>query len=507
MKNTRRFVVIAVLLTVTALLLGLSSCRKPSQTPLDYLNDVWENSFPAAEAAPLEEPILTELIFNGTEDTDLLAPGLRLKLQSYASSQGAAFLVDGSFSGMTVDLKAYADKTAFAIGSECLLGSSVYGMDLTKAKENFENSLFADPDSELYLGKDFLTELSTSLTPDTALVDLEADLKAALAKYLDLLQTALTEYECTAMTDNEHGGKTVTVTLTEESTEKLIRGFYQTAKKDTALRDLIEDYLTYVYASLEGEGDDFISDAMEEYDDFFASDDVLDDFLDELSENEFTLTFVAETNTEDAIVAASLTFDATLDGEWGKIVVSFDGSDENEVRFTIDIDGSAEDDEEALSFETLSLVLETEEDEESFAQTLSLEVTSGMKITMELYGLTYEKETGAYTLNLAKGLFGGQPITLSGIFESDDEGTTLTITKLDVPMAAEYVGKTSFALDLRLSAKTVDSIPAVPAYTEVLTMTEEDITSLGEAVLASPLGQFLASLDNPYEGDAWEDVR
>ena len=530
------------LLAVTALLFGLTACGKPSETPLEYLDGVFENAFPSAEATILSEPVLAELIFNGTEDTDLFAPGLALDLKYYFSAQGSAYLMNGSYAGIDADLslysKTFAQTNAIAIGSKCLLGDTVLGTDLSKIKENLASSPFADPESELYLGEELLAEIVATFNtaPDTQWLDLQADFEAVLAKYLDLLKDGLTEYDCATMTDGQHGGKTVTVTLTEESAEKLIRLFYGTAKDDKALRGFLEDYVRYAYGSMlseyeaeeedenignptaadilaqygiegiiDNDNEDSIGDMMAEYDAFFADEAQLNELIDELKKTDLPLTFTVDTDGDDKPVAASITFDATLDGEYGKIALLYDGSEANEQRFTLDLDIPTEEDEEPLPFETLSFVLKTEEDANSLKKTVSLEMTSGMKVTMELYSLTYRKTDGAYTLNLGRGLLGGQPISLSGVYTASEDGLSLTVTKVDVPMAAEAVGKTSFAVGIRLAVKTPESVPAFPAYTEILTMTEEEIVALESTVLESPLGQLLASLGDGFAGDAEPD--
>ncbi len=544
MKKSRRFAVLAVLLTVTALLLGLTSCRKPSVTPLEYLDGVLENTFSAAEATPPKEATLTEFIFNGTEDTDLFAPGLALDLKSYFSAQGVAYLLNGSYAGIDADLslysKTFAQTNAIAIGSKCLLGDTVLGTDLTKLKENWESSAFVDPESELYIGKEALAALDNYIASmgisNNQQLDMTADLEALLEKYGELVQEALTENDCATMTDNDFDGKTVTVTLTEESAEKLIRLFYGTAKDDKALRGFLEDYVRYSYGSMlseyeaeeedeiignltatdilaqygiediiDNDIEDSIGDMMAEYDAFFADEAQLNEFIEELKKTALTLTFTLTTNEDDAIVTASLVFEATLEDGHGKIALLYDGSEANEQRFTLDLDIPNEEDEEPLPFETLSIILGTEEDANSLKKTVSLEMTSGMKVAMELYSLTYRKTDGAYTLNLGRGLLGGQPISLSGVYTASEDGLSLTVTKVDVPMAAEAVGKTSFAVDIRLAVKTPESVPAFPAYTELLTMTEGDVADLADAALESPLGQLLASLGDGFAGDAEPD--
>jgi len=66
MKLTHRFAVVCLLAMAILLTLGLSSCRKKTLTPQEYLAEVLENTFDVGESpfSKLDDTLLTELVWN-----------------------------------------------------------------------------------------------------------------------------------------------------------------------------------------------------------------------------------------------------------------------------------------------------------------------------------------------------------------------------------------------------------------------------------------------------------
>ncbi len=571
MKKMNRFTIVAALLLAVLLTFGLVACdekepnapeggetteqpavsgdttAEPSdadttteaateppaaELPTDafgYLSAVLEKGFTLGKdpSAAFGENTLTQLVFNGTADTELFVPGLSLDMKLYSALTAGALELNASVSELPIDLKVYGNENAIAFGSSALLGGDgIYGVDLKNAEQNFASSIFANPESAYYLGIESLEEALGSVNEAAALA---GKMEEILNKYVDVMVKVMTDNGYATIADREGGGKTVTVTLNGAGAEALIRAVYNTAKTDADLRALVAEIVAMQDTGYE---DDFAvdydeeyaeedSDPMAEYDAFFASEDVLNALIAELKTVDFTVTFAVDTNADDALESASFVFRAVVDGEEGTISAVIDLSEEDKavVMISFDIPDTAYETEAgedliypeemgALPFNSLALIFSADEDtDDRYVASVTLEMDSGAKVQMELCKVTYEKKTGAYTLELGRGLLEGDVIAVKGVVTASETEMTLTVTEISAAALTELLGKTTLALDLTVSVKTVDAIPAVPAYTDLLTLTEDQMNALLVAITESPLGQLLAPVepDYGYDEDVWGD--
>ncbi|MBQ4065036.1 MAG: hypothetical protein IJD10_02935, partial [Clostridia bacterium] len=416
------------------------------------------------DTAVLGDNVLTQILVGSTADTELLIPGLNVDMKLYSSLTGGALELNANLAELPVDLKVYGNENSLAFGSSALLGSDAfYGTDLSKFKDSFANSIFANPEGLYYIGIESLDEVMAPIADATAMA---SKVEAILSRYFEAALKVMTDngYATIAGDDN---GKTVTVTLNGEGVSALLRALYNTAKTDADLRALVAEI---VAMDPEANADEI----MAEYDSLFTAEAELDELLAEISAVDFSLTFTVETDAEDAIKSASLVFKAVVDGEEGTISAVLDLSEANKAVFMIDLDlPESELEEEELPFDSIALIFSTDEDsDDRYVTSLTVEMDSGAKVQMELYKVTYDKKSGAFTLELGRGILEGDVITVKGTLTASDTECSLTVTEIGAAMFTEALGKDTFALDIRISVKAVDAIPAVPAYTDVLTLTE-----------------------------------
>jgi len=468
MKLTHRFAVVCLLAMAILLTLGLSSCRKKTLTPQEYLAEVLENTFDVGESpfSKLDDTLLTELVWNGTSDTEMLGlDALNMKL--YSSPDAGALELNATMFETPVSLKGYLKESSLAVQSD-LLGDTVYGTDFSKLEQNYADSIFGDPDSMYYMG-DFAD--LTSQIPATSMP--EIDMEAIEAKYAKVLEDAIKDNMTATMTDREEGGKTVTFIFNNDSLKSIIKSLYDAAKTDTGLRDLLESILS---------GAEDLDDMLEEYDDFFASEDTLNEVLAEIDQGTFFLTLTVLTTEKDTIETATLTFDITAEGEQGKIDVILDLSEENTSVLTLNLDVPLEEGEE-MPFKSISLIAEeSPETADTYTYTFSLkmEMAEGPKVEMELIDLTYNKTSGAYEVVLFRDIPQIGIVSVKGQLTMTKDAVSLTVTDL-------AFGEDTIKVDVRIAVSAIKSVPAVPAYTEVFSLTEAQMDQIGENLMNHPL--------------------
>ncbi len=485
MKHNRRLAVAVLLIAAVLLTLGLSSCRKQPTDPLKYLAKAVENTVGSLDLeSPLPDlgdTLQADLIWKGTTDTEML--GIEnLQLKAYASPVAGALELDASLMGADLDLKLYGNSTKLALQSG-LLGDTVYGTDLSKLEENYASSIFGNPEGPLYLGdlSEILPELPAVSAPTV-------DAEALIEKYVGLLTEAIKTNTEASLQNREEGGKTVTVTFGSEGVKALLRAVYNTAKTDADLRKLVTSVVN----------DEEILAA---YDAFFASEETLNQVLTAIDEEAVTMTLTVLTDKDDRIVNASLA--AKVSSSQSKAEVQINLTQKDTVILSLQVeqveDGETYRQGGSLIVEQSAVVDGTE----TTVITLEMWENDGMKVTMELLDCSYQPQTGAFMLTIGRGIPDMDTITVKG---------TLTVSKtsLSVAISELVMQEMSLKVDVTIAVKAIDAVPAVPAYTEIFTLTEDQIASLGETVMEHPLfALFMGQGDDMMggiEGDVMGDI-
>jgi len=471
MKHNRRLTVVLLLAAAILLTLGLSACQKAKPTPQKYLAQVVENTF-AADATilpDLGDKTLTDIVWNGTADTEVLGLS-KLNMKLYASPNDQAIELDANLYDVAVDLKAYSKGTELALQSD-LLGDAVYGSDLSKLEENYKNSIFGDPDSMYYMGE--LSDMTSGLPTTTV------DAEALIEKYAAVLKDVIKDNSNATLTDREEGGKTVTFVFNNDSLKAVIRACYDAAKDDADLRELIK-----MAASAEADADAIL----DEFDELFASEDDLNELMAEIDKGSYELTLTVLTTDKDVMETATLVLNFTEEDAKGKLELTLDLSKENTSKLSLVIDVK-EGEEETPFYRSVALTLETDEESDGTkTATLMLDMSEddGMKVSMELVDVSYHEESGAFTLNLLRGVPDVGPITVKG---------QLTVAKDKVSFAVSELAVTGMTMkvDIRVTVSAVDAIPALPAYTDVFSLTEAQMNEIGENLMNHPLFGLIGS--------------
>ena len=221
---------------------------------------------------------------------------------------------------------------------------------------------------------------------------------------------------------------------------------------------------------------------MQSFDSIFASEDALNELLAEFDEGSYEATLTVLTDDRDVIETATVAFRYTDEGAADSIELSFDMSEENTCKLSVAIDT------EETGLQSYALVVKEKTTGGTKSTVLSLEVMQGIgtKVSLELLNATYNETSGDFSVMLLRGIPDTDTVTLKGKMTVSEDAASVSVTKLSI-------GDTSMTLDLRLGISAVESIPEIPAYTDVLSLTESQMDAIGEALMSHPLLSLLFS--------------
>ncbi|MBE6637301.1 MAG: hypothetical protein E7618_05805 [Ruminococcaceae bacterium] len=500
-----RLSLFAILVAALILTLSFTACRKPSRTPSEIFSDavsatLADRGANISEETPAPTNSQISLHYKPTADTGALLPTLgEIKLDGFINKNGTqSASLSLSFANQPLTLDTYMAGSQFALSCS-VLGNTTYGVDLSTAKEDYLDSIFSEVGGAFDLTSVFgvngeIFDQLTKATPDFSAYE------TILNEYLDLLLEAVEDTMDATVTETEAGQQLVFV-LDTADLKTILQGVYDYAAKDTKLRDAVNKILTGMEL---GEMDDVLA----QYDDFFASPEALNDLFTTLDNNPFTLTLTVDLNAEELITKADLTFEATINGEAGEIVLTLDMSQANKTVIAIR-SGSLKEPEDAVSASITHEVLENTES--SYKESLSVSYTKqSTSVNIELYTLSYNKSTHAF--NLSTYLLGAvtQPLSLQGTYQATEENMTLALTTLVLPGELfEAPEAITMAIDLTFAVRTGDTIAApaeLPAYTDVFALTEAQIEAIANEVATDPLVGILAEMFTPTApDDNWDE--
>ncbi len=480
MKHFSRTAAIAVLIAAMMLsLFGLSSCRKKPVTPMEYLSSAYDKTLENKIQSPLYIPALLDaegygldVAFKSTEDTAFLGVD-RVSLEGVLTKNALSASGEVKIGENEFDASVFLNDALLAIGSDAILGGT-YGAEFKNLKEKYENSIFADSDSDYYIPGDISSILETISDGFSSAVSIN-DIQKIVDKYVALIKDVLHENEY-AKSETDKEGTTVTVSLNNAAVEKLLRKVFNTAKEDEELRSLFEKLIGL--GSMSGEID--ADEIMEEYDAFLSDSDTLDELISEMNENaSFKLTLTVKTDKKDIIQTAKLVFDATIDGTNGKIILALDLSEKDAITLKLTMEGP-EDGEVPFDSATLRYRV-TENSKSAYASKLTLTVDQdGEKTDSELYAFSYEKSSGEFKLTLGRGFLDDNAIVVRGELTTGKKTISVKITKISSPLLASYLGENSLSLDLKVVLTADAKEPNAPKYKNIFDLTESEMEALVE---------------------------
>ena len=427
-------------------------------------------------------------IFVGLEEMLASALGVRVdaaaQLKLYSDgNDGAALAADLKLGGVTfLDVLLNATKQDITLTSNAILGNTAYGVDLEKAAEQFNTSVFG-PNGPYSLGIDTLDEFTDSITQGEEIgedaKEIEESFLIALLESVD--QHAEITKENKELDFNGVQAKTtaVKIVLESEAAAAVAVDMVEYLYTNEELKQFLRTYETMVADYLMG------LDLISYYDD---PGEAIDDFYDALEEIYMDPAEFAE-QIEDSDITLNVVFyisksDKELVGM--DLMVELDG---DEVEFSL-LAGPTLSDLREISVKVKAdgtLVrgyyrVDTNDSTE-YAAEFSLREDGDVLTNGEFH---WDKKAGNYALTVRDAY--DDAITLEGTLEVSAQQVALSFDRI-------AAGGDAQEMQIELTLRASDQKPTMPEeYTDILTMTQGQIEDL-TTELATELMNMVYALD------------
>ena len=407
---------------------------------------------------------LTEQFLGSAIDGEVSA-ALYTDAKNSRSALNAAAVLDGE---TVLDATLFAGSDALAVSSETLLPDGALGVKLTDLEQNLKKSVFSPDSGTIYaLDEDsfeMLCRAQDSISGKQGRELIEQS-KKVLRELYDTLMGALDRYaEVSAdmdeldFADDTVKVRSVIMELDGEAMTGVAEELLQWAGDSDSLRGLLEQITEKDRDLLEAAG----GEDPETYTDRFYAE--VDDALANLDDLNDTLADAAATLRFGIYRKSLVRLDLELeDGdEAARLCVGIGPDVKNPSEITLQLDTGS--DRYAVTY--------TVTENSSAAYTAELKVRENSD-TVASGIISWDRKSGELRLTLSNDT---DAIALGGTMTRKDKETRITIDRIEA-------GGESLDLDLSLLLRRSDSVPAVPGFTDVLAITDEDeFTELVEGV-------------------------
>ncbi len=438
-------------------------------TPENNVNDALSSFINNASKAVSVEMDASKALgavasISGGNDAAELLKDAKLSGKLYFENGKVAAVGNVALAGAATDLSVFVDSGKVIIKTAML--DNAYGVDLNNIENNLKGSLL-----ETAIGKDKLDLIfSTVSKAELDAMALLEDAGKLVEKYIGTISTSIENGAELSMTDNENGGKTVTVKFGTEALEKLINDVYSTVKSDSELKTFINKLADMTG---KGEGSDIS----------FEADDEIADFISEMKEVKpvFDITYV--TDKDDCASKISVKFSAFAGGEnEGAIICDIDLLSDGGYVVVMRSEGAAADSISEMKFEYKV----TSNTEDSFVAEYKSTVDGEEVIAC---GISYSPKTGSYTETVCALVDGEkQTVTINGLCSISADKIMFTVDSVSADNKTINLG-------IDITVKTNDTMPSTPAsFVEIAKITEQEIVDILTELSQDPLGSVIVML-------------
>lgn len=510
MKLRKLLSLICVVLLLSMSLLTVASCKSAETPETKFATSVTKTS---QQVQKWDEYKLVQKILNGgsvriqttipadeetATDTDVDATFYLNEKDRQCAVNATVKVGEQGYTGMI-----YLDPDRVVAESKDLLGGA-YGIDLANFATRLENSVFAPGKSEISMDEETFATFKKLPELLKKASELESKEQATFDKLVDLLMKSIlanatvnVEKGTTTVFGKEVKANIFSVSLDQNSVAAVLEGFWKSVKEDEGIRTSIDSILsmTKEFSAMNSEeeepsadpdGEDFDFDFptgdfdvpdFSQYDSAESLFKALDPMISEAATKLRAMPAVSAAlklalNKSGMIMRADLDFTITEGSvsvvlELGEKLTSFEG-------FSLNVSMKAQ----GLSMDLATVKAEiTEDTKTNYTLDMSARVGAGPTATNASAKLTYDKKGGATELKI--NVPDSDPIVIS-LNYTYQKGTH-TIKDLKIKNGSESLPIPAFTLTIKES----DQMPAYNKdYKDILTMTEEELHTFGEAVEA-----------------------
>ena len=365
-----------------------------------------------------------------------------------------------------LDASLFISEDSISVASEWLLGEDAYGVDLKKFSQNFENSEFGI-DGEYSLGVELPKE-DANLTAEMkqCAEDSEKLSKAVVTEILKIVEeNANIDKEGAKLTFGDEEVKTTAVSV-EMDYEQLFAVVSQTLeyiRADKNIRSYLEDYAEYILTGIEGysvdpaDADAFVEELYENLD--IICEERMDFLADQFEESDVSIQVTFHI-TKSGKQMVGIEFEAEADGEKvkGSVYAGPDLKKVEEVSFRLSVDGETY---------RATYAVKTNDSKE-FHSELKVRADNETVFNAEIL---WDKKDGDFEIEASDGW---DEFVVEGSLEQSGKNTILVLKSVSAD-------GDKVKLNATVAFTPSDKMPSEPAYTDVLTMSAEEIEDvLGE---------------------------
>ena len=482
MKKRLLALFMVLVLCMTMVLTGCKDKDKTddSTTPKDTevtLNGSIEKTFNAMLSADAGSAAVMENALNKGKIT--IALGEQLKNVLYLDSSGKAFANNLSFNegGQSVNIGIYRKDKEFAIAAPELLGDTVYGINLETLATDLKDSAIWS-----LMGTDydtFMSEYSEQIEQITSL--LEGMDEEAVNEMADELVESISE----TLKDVEVTTKEEEVEIYGEKVKATVITYHMEKADIEKLMDVMIDWMEEMMTGIMDEMGDIIGESVTI--EGGSSEDVFEQMRAEIDTGldgvEIEGDFYAYINSKTQyLMQMGIELTATVEGETGVIDVAFvlgkDPTKSDKFAFVMDVES---DGEKRTMEVSLSIDEKTEGDVKTTTFTLAADMDGEKQEIVLAFAHDQKKNEYKVSLNAEDA-----EVSLSGKLEITDSKFHFTIDEVEADGETMPLG---LAITVEVGA---EGMPAMPAYTNILKLSEDELTSLLEL-----MGQVAPDLPAP----------
>lgn len=482
MKKRLLALFMVLVLCMTMVLTGCKDNNKTgdSTTPKDTevtLNGSIEKTFNAMLSADAGPAAVMENALNKGKVT--IALGEQLKNVLYLDSSSKAFANNLSFNegGQSVNIGIYGKDKEFAIAAPELLGDTVYGINLETLATDLKDSAIWS-----LMGTDydtFMSEYSELIEQITSL--LEGMDEEAVNEMADELVESISE----TLKDVEVTTKEEEVEIYGEKVKATVITYHMEKADIEKLMDVMIDWMEEMMTGIMDEMGDIIGESVTI--EGGSSEDVFEQLRAEIDTGldgvEIEGDFYAYINSKTQyLMQMGIELTATVEGETGVIDVAFvlgkDPTKSDKFAFVMDVES---DGEKRTMEVSLSIDEKTEGDVKTTTFTLAADMDGEKQEIVLAFAHDQKKNEYKVSLNAED-----TEVSLSGKLEITDSKFHFTIDEVEADDETMSLG---LAITVEVGA---EGMPAMPAYTNILKLSEDELTSLLEL-----MGQVAPDLPAP----------
>ena len=486
MKTKR---IISLIAAALALVLALTSCgaggskpedttAKPADTaaaPADTTEKPAETSeIPEDTSEPVDEPPVpaVKALYEALKESGSVEIGLsalpaalvgdsvevnNIKAKIYYDEGMGALELGAQISGKTYDLIATGSEDEITLRTGLL--ENAYGINFSDAKKNIsENEFISGLLGEMF-GSEETEDGETKLAVDDIIDSIKKGIDSSkqfgkfAESYGEKIKNIVNNV-CEINESAEDGGSVVNFTVKVEDVTEILKQLYGEFRNDAELRSFIEENFGKVFETVDMPIDFLYS----------ATDEDIQSFSDTYTEQFKGYRLEGEIHfSEDGFRTASFVVKDASGNDFAKIDISLEGDVKSA---SLEYDGVYY----SISYETKA---DTEQEYNAVVNLTKKE--NNVTATVELCNISYNKETGAYTVII---YVEDTAIEIKGTLEVSPSLARFTVNS--VKSGEEEV----FSGEFYVVVKANDSMPeAAKGYTDILTLNEEGFSELYEKIM------------------------